>query len=148
MGAFAGARVFVAEEPGVIEVSVHTVADTLSEDEAGSLGRFLFRFVDTQGTRFALAEFAGHTPTGISRPFFGQTGRVVAVSLPEIQRLPEDFDQDGEVNFPDFLFFALAFGRNLGEEGYQSVADFDANGSIDFADFLAFASAFGSSLES
>ena len=48
-----------------------------------------------------------------------------------------DFDDDGRVDFQDFLLFAEAFGS------VDLRFDLDQSGRIDFADFLAFARIFG-----
>lgn len=50
-----------------------------------------------------------------------------------------DFDENGEVDFADFLAFAQAFG----DDNPSVAADFNADGQVDFADFLVFAQNFG-----
>lgn len=54
-----------------------------------------------------------------------------------------DFNQDGEVSFPDFLQFAQGFGKKNGEVGFDSLYDLDGDGNVGFGDFLIFAQAFG-----
>ena len=54
-----------------------------------------------------------------------------------------DFDQNGVVDFPDFLLFVGKFGSKQGDETYEDQFDLDGNGAIDFSDFLIFASNFG-----
>lgn len=54
-----------------------------------------------------------------------------------------DLNADGEVNFADFLLFAAAFGKGVGDEGYNSKADLNGDDEVNFADFLLFAAAFG-----
>ena len=54
-----------------------------------------------------------------------------------------DFDQNGVVDFPDFLLFVGKFGSKQGDERYEDRFDLDGNGTIDFSDFLSFASNFG-----
>lgn len=54
-----------------------------------------------------------------------------------------DFDQNGTVDFPDFLLFVGKFGSKQGDETYEDRFDLDGNGSIDFSDFLSFVNDFG-----
>ena len=51
-------------------------------------------------------------------------------------------DENGDVNFADFLTFASKFGSRLGQERYDARCDGD--GEIGFSDFLIFAADFGS----
>ena len=55
-----------------------------------------------------------------------------------------DIDGDSDVDFTDFLLFAGAFGKSVGEPLFVGAADIDSNGTVDFGDFLILASAFGS----
>ena len=92
----------------------------------------------------------------ISDLMVGDTVSILGLSLSEtairalmvIRQAPSetrsaDLDGDGDVDFPDFLLFVAAFGKNEGEAGYNAGADLDSNGAVDFQDFLIFASAFG-----
>lgn len=54
-----------------------------------------------------------------------------------------DLNADGQVDFSDFLLFAAAFGKDMGDEGYNSKADLNGDNAVNFADFLLFAAAFG-----
>ena len=54
-----------------------------------------------------------------------------------------DFDQNGAVDFPDFLLFVGKFGSKQGDERYEDRFDLDGNGAIDFPDFLIFVNGFG-----
>ena len=56
-----------------------------------------------------------------------------------------DFNDDGRVDFPDFLLFVGKFGSRQGDETYQDEFDLDSDGAIGFSDFLIFSSAFGQS---
>ena len=47
------------------------------------------------------------------------------------------------VNFSDFLLFASAFGKGVGDEGYDPKADLNGDEMVTFADFLIFAMNFG-----
>ena len=69
------------------------------------------------------------------------------VSLPlahtsQVRPVP-DFDQNGIVDFPDFLLFVGKFGSKQGDEMYEDRFDLDGNGAIDFSDFLSFVNDFG-----
>lgn len=54
-----------------------------------------------------------------------------------------DLNDDNEVNFADFLLFAAAFGKSVGDEGYNPKADLNDDHEVNFADFLLFAGNFG-----
>ena len=53
-----------------------------------------------------------------------------------------DYDGSGNVDFPDFLAFASAYGSN------QARFDLDGDGRVNFPDFLAFARVFGRKVDS
>ena len=53
-----------------------------------------------------------------------------------------DLDGDKMVTFQDFLLFAAAFGKSVGDEGYNPKADLNGDDEVDFQDFLLFAAAF------
>ena len=48
-----------------------------------------------------------------------------------------DFNNDGRVNFADFVLFARAFGSA------EAAFDLDGDGRVNFTDFVLFARAFG-----
>ena len=54
-----------------------------------------------------------------------------------------DLNGDGMVDFYDFLRFAAAFGKGIGDDGYDPKADLNGDGEVNFADFLIFAMNFG-----
>ena len=54
-----------------------------------------------------------------------------------------DFDSDGTVGIPDFLFFVDLFGSKEGEERYDARYDLDGDGEIGIGDFLIFVDSFG-----
>ena len=54
-----------------------------------------------------------------------------------------DFDRDGDVDFGDFLAFALAYGAMPDTANWNAKFDIDGNLEVDFGDFLAFAEVFG-----
>ncbi len=51
-----------------------------------------------------------------------------------------DLNEDGTIDFPDFLILAAKFGQKATP---QFDGDFDADGEVGFDDFLVFASNFG-----
>ena len=51
-----------------------------------------------------------------------------------------DFNNNGQIDFPDFLIFAQAFGST------NTTTDLNENGTVDFPDFLLFAKTFGKSI--
>lgn len=57
--------------------------------------------------------------------------------------LTADFDNNGAVDFPDFIAFAQQFGKRSGDAGFDAVFDLDNNGAVDFSDFITFAQQFG-----
>ncbi len=56
-----------------------------------------------------------------------------------------DIDEDGRVDFTDFLSFASGFGLVHSHESYRARLDLNGDGPIDFQDFLIFVSHFGES---
>ncbi len=54
-----------------------------------------------------------------------------------------DFDQNGAVDFADFLNFAAAYGKTSASLGFNPIFDLDSDGTIGFSDFLSFAAGFG-----
>ena len=54
-----------------------------------------------------------------------------------------DFDDDGRVDFADFIAFASVFGAHSSDANYDARMDIDGSGAVDFADFIQFAQAFG-----
>ncbi len=54
-----------------------------------------------------------------------------------------DFDNNGVVDFPDFLLFVAKFGARQGDEKYEDRFDLDGDGEIGFGDFVNFVANFG-----
>lgn len=48
---------------------------------------------------------------------------------------PCDFNNDGTVSVNDYAAFFAAYGKKLGEPGYNPKADFDGNGTVSQGDF-------------
>ena len=64
-------------------------------------------------------------------------------TTPPTATTSSDFNNDGSVDFSDFLAFAEKFGLLRGEPRYDESFDLDSDGAIGFSDFLQFASEFG-----
>ena len=59
---------------------------------------------------------------------------------------PCDFNENGKVDFADFLMFSGVFGQSAEEAGAKF--DKDSSGTVDFADFLQFSANFGTEVGS
>ena len=79
--------------------------------------------------------------TRVRQHLFVQTDGGSSADLAVERR--SDFDGSGEVDFSDFLSFAVAFGTRSGDFAFESSFDLDEDGQVGFSDFLSFASAFG-----
>ena len=91
------------------------------------------------GTPIEEMEEATYTLTA-----FDVDGDVASLTFTlEVQKPSSDFNDDGEVNFADFLDFARKFGTRRGEDGYDARFDLDGDGAIGFSDFLIIAANFG-----
>ncbi|MDE2890781.1 MAG: Ig-like domain-containing protein, partial [Gemmatimonadota bacterium] len=60
---------------------------------------------------------------------------------------PGDFDNNGIVEFADFLSLVAVFGASSGDANYNALMDLDGNGMINFGDFVLFAQVFGTTCE-
>lgn len=58
------------------------------------------------------------------------------------KKIPGDFNEDGLVDFNDFLLFTAAFSTREGDQEYREVMDIDKDGAITFSDFIIFVSLF------
>lgn len=108
-------RVFRVPASGTTEISVRRTSPTGSETGyylQGDPGH-VYIFADTTDLLLTVQELSSET------------------------LVRADFNENGVVDFPDFLEFAKAFSTA------QSAYDFDENGTVDFTDFLKFASLFG-----
>ena len=65
---------------------------------------------------------------------------VITTPALSIQNNTPDFDNNGTVDFPDFLLFVNAFGST------NTTFDLNADTRVDFADFLIFVSVFGTTI--
>jgi hypothetical protein len=71
-------------------------------------------------------------------------GELIFAGAPDAPEfLPADFNQNGTVDFPDFLVLSEAFGTTVDPAGTDP--DIDGSGTVDFADFLVLSESFGQS---
>ncbi len=56
-----------------------------------------------------------------------------------------DFNENGQVDFEDFLLFVQNFGKDQTTIGFNPIFDLNQDGQINFSDFLTFAQHFGKS---
>ena len=77
--------------------------------------------------------------------FSGSDGAIQALFIVrhESSAVIGDLNGDKMVTFQDFLLFAAAFGKRVGEDGYNPKADLNGDNEVDFSDFLIFAENFG-----
>ena len=93
------------------------------------------------------AAFSG-TAIRLVRAELGRGGRFETITLNtsvelKLQVLTLDFNEDGVVNFIDFLAFVGHFGTRRGDGKYEAKYDLDSDDAIGFGDFLIFSSSFG-----
>ena len=58
-----------------------------------------------------------------------------------------DFDNNGIVEFADFLSFVAVFNTSSGDANFNALMDIDGNDAIGFRDFVLFAEVFGTTCE-
>ncbi|MCY3683912.1 MAG: hypothetical protein OXH16_21130 [Gemmatimonadetes bacterium] len=56
-----------------------------------------------------------------------------------------DFNENGQIDFEDFLLFVQNFGKDQTTIGFNPIFDLNQDGQINFSDFLTFAQYFGKS---
>ena len=71
--------------------------------------------------------------------------RSIATITPEPSEpeLPGDFDENGNVDFFDFLMFVDGFNTAEGDPNFEALFDLDGSGTVDFFDLFIFADNFG-----
>jgi Ca2+-binding EF-hand superfamily protein len=70
-------------------------------------------------------------------------GQTPTTTYPTDPLARSDFSGNGTVDFPDFLAFANAFGKNSTDSDFNARIDLNDDGSVNFPDFLVFARLFG-----
>ena len=58
-----------------------------------------------------------------------------------------DFNNDGQVNFIDFVLLSQRFGAQQNDASYSTTYDLDNSGDIGFGDFVRFVQQFGTTIE-
>jgi len=99
--------------------------------ESGLLGTITFTPSQTLTQTGVVMSEAEIRRGGTFNPFLTPLGI-------ELSRLDADFDNDGLVNFRDFILFAEHFGSQLGDERYDPEFDLIPDNNINFADFVLF----------
>ena len=102
---------------------------------AGNVAQFNFNKTGLTDGTYSYKVYANDTAgnMGVSET------RVVIVNI----STKGDFDDDGDVDWDDFLMFADAYGSSDGDANYDVLADFDSDGDVDWDDFLMFADIYG-----
>ena len=86
---------------------------------------------------------AGDTVSILGFPVSDSAIRALIVLRHSASAIVGDLNGDNQVNFADFLLFAAAFGKGVGDAGYNPKADLNNDNEVNFADFLLFAANFG-----
>lgn len=130
---------FVAEELSAgYEIWVHDGSTTEMVDVHIGGGDFT-----DEPVSFQFVEYGNSLVFKGSTPFEGAELFIIRGNAqPPLPRVPGDVDENGLVEFSDFLILSNNFGR---ENASWSDGDFDGDGSVLFADFLALAANFGAS---
>ena len=137
---FTGLRL---DASGTVEVGGASVSGVAGVAE-GRLGVLRFKVLRgfTGETSIALVGGRLTLGTGVNDYTSDVILSVSGIAGGSVVKTP-DFNGNGQVDFPDFLMFASAFGKRVGDAGFQDALDLDDSGVIDFPDFLSFAQQFG-----
>jgi len=122
-----------------------------TDEGAGFLGVFRFKVsnlprVPERQYAIELHAFTLEGPRGATSPSYGSLSGHLYIHLDFHQPIPvtSDFNDNGVVDFADFLEFARVFGKQKGKDDtFDARFDLEENDQIDFGDFLLFASHFG-----
>ena len=128
----------VVDKPSRSKVRVGAVAQNNSVfRDTGSLGHTAFKVLEG----FVPGEEA---TIRLREPHFdGPLSDWPAGATLSLWRGPkEDFDENGLVDFKDFLAFASRFGSTQADMDFDPKFDLNGDGSVNFPDFLQFARAF------
>lgn len=138
---FTGLRL---DASGTVEVGGASVTGVSGVSE-GRLGVLRFKVlrgftgdtsIELVGGRLTLGTDISNYTSDLILSVSGIAGGGTLVKTP-------DFNGNGKVDFPDFLLFAAAFGKRVGDAGFLEALDLNDSGAIDFPDFLSFAQQFG-----
>ncbi len=132
------AQALVEQDSTFVQISIGSLGG--STVKTGLIGTLRFRATDALSEteiRLAGADVVRGEPPEVMT-------RSVSVAL-QIAGPPDpDFDDNGMVEWADFVLFAGAFGYREGDEEYDAKYDLHGDGRIGFADFVIFAKSFGS----
>ena len=136
---------------GTVTLGGATLSTTMGDDEYVCLGRVLFRGdapVDEAAHNAGPYDMALDVAAGPGSFALVATGNVAAAIQPapgvDIRANIYDIDDNGQVAFNDFTYFAPAYGGAVGqaEPPFFWWADFDRNGQVAFNDFTYFSPAY------
>jgi large repetitive protein len=106
--------------------------------------------VDQAGWNIGPYDMQMALASGLARLADGDASLAVLGDSPdtELWAVVYDIDDNNQIDFGDFSFFAAAFGRTVGDNAeppYVWWADFDKSGRVDFGDLAFFAPNFNKS---
>ena len=132
---------------GKATMSVAMKGGTQANEDAGTVGTAVFtaRQDLTEATALRLTYGSMATTAGLQTLEIGSGGAKILIGGAPAEKTP-DFTGDGKVDFADFVQFAQAFGKSVGEAGYNASFDLNGDDAVNFGDFVQFAQAFGQPL--
>ena len=140
---FTGLRL---DASGAVEIGGASVNGVASASE-GRLGVLRFKVLQGFSGEASIELVGGRLTLGadISEYTSDLIVSVSGIAGGPVVKTP-DFNNNGVVDFPDFLVFAAGFGKTSTDPDFQASIDLNDNGSVDFPDFLLFAQQFGKSV--
>ena len=141
----------IASQLGAVLIKDGTVSFTLAglsavTIEQGHVGQISFKTLDgfDGETEIILTNAEIGNATTFENVASTPNNSVVIRSGRTSAEIPSpDFDEDGSVNFRDFVMFAQQFGSKEGDGMYKATFDLDSNGEVGFRDFILFAQFYG-----
>ncbi|MDP6776504.1 MAG: cohesin domain-containing protein, partial [Candidatus Latescibacteria bacterium] len=132
---------------GKATLSVAMKGGTQANQDGGTVGTAVFTaLVDlSEATALRLTYGSLATAEGLQTLEIGSGGASVLIGGAPAEKTP-DFTGDGKVDFADFVQFAQAFGKSMGDDGYNAAFDLNGDDAVNFGDFVQFAQAFGQPL--
>jgi len=136
---------------GVVTIGGEAPATDMGDDEYVCLGRILFQGiapVDEVAHEAGPYDMALTADAGMNEFELAGVGFVNADIQPaagvDIRANIYDIDDNGQVTFHDFTYYAQAYGGTVGQEEqpFYWWADYDRNGQVGFNDFTYFAAAY------
>ena len=116
---------------------------TIVTNPSGDNTTFLITFSGT-GTSYGSLNDGRYTLTVHAALVQNADGQAMAAdSTFGFFRLFGDLDGDGVVNGYDYLLFRAAYGKSVGQSGYQAAFDYNGDGVINGLDYLEFRLRYG-----